>query len=97
MELAGAVISTILLAVTLVIGGLCFFKGIYFIFKASSNRNEDVANQSSFVKFNFFNSLWVPKGLNEKGKIYRRKAAKNMFVFFGLLLLTAAVSSHFGV
>ena len=88
MEILGAIVTLISFATTVVVGGICLFKGIFFMTKALAHRNHNVTGKNYFISFNIHNSLWIADGLTEEGKSYRVKAAKNISIFLGLLLLT---------
>jgi len=90
MEIIGLVLTLFIFAVTIVIGGMCFLKSIYFFSKALSHRNVEVTAKNYFTSFNFTNALFVPNGLTSVGKTYRLKALKNIGVFICLMSLLIA-------
>jgi hypothetical protein len=87
MEIIGLVLTLLIFAITMVVGGVCFIKSIYFFSKALSHRNVEVTAKNYFTSFNFTNALLVPKGLTSVGKMYRLKALKNIGVFMCLMSL----------
>lgn len=94
MEMISAVLSTVVFAVVLVVGGLCFFKGVYYFIKALANRNTEVTRSNYFTSFNFTNALWVSDALTPKGKQYRAKAIKNIGSFCCLVIVLAVVNNY---
>ncbi len=74
----------------LIVGLPSLIKGMYFTIKAVGNHNVNITKENRFTRFNTFNALFVPGALNEEGIKYRAKAGKNLLVFFGLFLITAA-------
>ncbi|MBB3167179.1 hypothetical protein [Simiduia aestuariiviva] len=96
MEIVGVALTLLSFAITLVVGVVCFFKGLYFMSRAASNAASETVKRNSFVSFNKTNVLWVRNGLNEQGRMYRKKAFKNIAVFFALLFITALLSALTG-
>lgn len=96
MEIVGLSIALISFSITVVIGGISLIRGVYFLFKALSNSNLDIAESNYFITFNFTNAIWVPNGLTAKGREYRAKAIKCLGIFIILSAITAALTMFTG-
>jgi len=88
MEIIGIIAVLICFAITIVLGGFCLIRSIYFFGKALSHKNKDVTENNYFSSFNFTNAIWIPNGLTEKGQEYRAKAIKDFGIFVFLSAAT---------
>lgn len=92
MEILGIILVPISFSITIVIGGIALFRGMYFVLKALANTNKEVTRANYFTSFNFTNAIWIPNGLTSKGRIYRTKALKNFGIFIILVAVNAVLS-----
>ncbi|AZZ97853.1 hypothetical protein [Pseudoalteromonas sp. R3] len=84
-------ITVLLFPIAFVFSSFCFFKSLYFFVKALLNTVEG-AFHKTHTSFNFLNVLWVPGCLNERGKLYRRIALRNIIIALAWMLLFLAAA-----
>ena len=70
-------------------------RGIYFLVKAFQNTVDGAFNKTQ-TSFNRLNVLWVANCLNDNGKIYRKKALRNIAIFIAWCLLFLMVIQMIG-
>ncbi len=88
MEIIGNSLVAISLSISIVFGSFVFIRAIYFLAKALSHTNKEVASRNRYISFNFTNAIWIHNGLTEVGCRYRTKALVNLGVFMVLIGIT---------